>query len=209
MKYLKVKNWEAHQHYKDRNPPWIKLHRTLLDDYEFCQLPDTTKAHLVLIWLLASQSGGRVPAEPAFLASKIGARKPPDLDLLVQNGFLIPEQDASAMLATRKQDAGALLSLARSQEERRGEAEAEAERAPARRTDLAEPSEAHRALAEKLGLNCEAEWAAFNDRVAAKGRPWFVNKSAAFSGWLRQERKYAERDGRVSVAKPEKRQVAL
>ena len=30
-----VKNWDEFQHYKDRNPPWIKLHNHLLDDYEF------------------------------------------------------------------------------------------------------------------------------------------------------------------------------
>jgi hypothetical protein len=35
VRYLRVKNWSEFQHYKDRNPPWIKLHRTLLDhDYE-------------------------------------------------------------------------------------------------------------------------------------------------------------------------------
>jgi len=27
---LRVKNWGKFQHYKDRNPPWIKLHRGLL-----------------------------------------------------------------------------------------------------------------------------------------------------------------------------------
>jgi hypothetical protein len=59
--YLRVKNWAEFQHYKDRNPPWIKLHRALLDDYEFARLPDASKAHLVLIWLLASQSDGRIP----------------------------------------------------------------------------------------------------------------------------------------------------
>src|SRR5690606_19747530 len=33
--YLTVKNFERFQHYKDRNPPWIKLYNDLLDDYEF------------------------------------------------------------------------------------------------------------------------------------------------------------------------------
>ena len=113
MDYLRVKNWDDHQHYKTRNPPWIKLHRALLDDFVFCSLPDESKAHLMLIWLLASQSGGKVPAEPKFLARKIGAIKGVDLDLLVKSGFLIPdsnvEQDASNVLAERKHDASKLL----------------------------------------------------------------------------------------------------
>lgn len=197
MRYLRVKNWEEFQHYKDRSPPWIKLHRTLLDDYEFSALPDDTKAHLMLIWVLASQLSGRVPAEPKFLAAKIGARKPPDLELLIKQGFLIPEQDASNVLASRKQDASEPLAFARSQEERRGE---ERQSASAREA-IIEPSPQHRALAASLGLNCDSEWASFNDRVTSKGKAWFTpaGKGAAFSNWLRQERKYAERDGRVKV----------
>jgi hypothetical protein len=38
--WLTIKNWSEFQHYKDRNPPWIKLHRALLDDYAFAALPD-------------------------------------------------------------------------------------------------------------------------------------------------------------------------
>jgi hypothetical protein len=62
MTWLVVKNWATHQHYKDRMPPWIKLHMALLDDYEFSRLRDASKAHLTLIWLLASRENGRVRA---------------------------------------------------------------------------------------------------------------------------------------------------
>ena len=30
---LHIKNWGEFQHYKKRNPPWIKLHKKLLDDF--------------------------------------------------------------------------------------------------------------------------------------------------------------------------------
>ena len=95
MIYLRVKNWDEFQHYKDRNPPWIKLHRCLLDDYEFSCLQDASKAHLMLIWLFASQSDGRIPSDPKFLKSKLGLDKEPDLKTLVDQGFLISEQNAS------------------------------------------------------------------------------------------------------------------
>lgn len=95
MRYLRVKNWSEFQHYKDRNPPWIKLHRTLLDDYEFSRLQDASKAHLMLIWLFASQKDGLIPDDPAFLKKKLGLEKEPNLKLLISHGLLIPEQDAS------------------------------------------------------------------------------------------------------------------
>ena len=101
MQWLTVKNWAEFQHYADRNPTWIKLHRALLDDYEFCALPDHAKGHLVLIWIFASQQGGRVPADPQFLKKKLGLNRDVDLSQLVTAGFLIadPAQDASEPLA--------------------------------------------------------------------------------------------------------------
>jgi hypothetical protein len=103
MRYLKVKGWEEFQHYKHRNPPWIKLHRALLDDYEFSRLQDASKAHLMLIWLFASQKNGLIPDDPAFLKRKIGLEKEPNLNLFVDHGLLLPEQDASSVLAESKQ----------------------------------------------------------------------------------------------------------
>jgi hypothetical protein len=38
------KNWGKFQHYKDRCPPWIKLHRDLLNDREFLHLSQKTGA---------------------------------------------------------------------------------------------------------------------------------------------------------------------
>ena len=50
------KNWVDHQHYKDRNPPWIKLHRKLLNDRAFMCLPLASKALAPLLWLLAAET---------------------------------------------------------------------------------------------------------------------------------------------------------
>lgn len=123
--WLTIKNWDTFQHYKDRNPPWIKLHRALLDDYAFAALPDHQKAHLVLIWLFAaSQAGGRIPNDAAFLSRKLGTTEAINLENLVNAGFLLLEQDASNVLAERKQDACIPLALARSRE---SESEAESE----------------------------------------------------------------------------------
>jgi hypothetical protein len=53
---LAVPDWEEFQHYKGRTPPWIKLHRDLLINRAFMQLPIVAKALLPLLWLLASES---------------------------------------------------------------------------------------------------------------------------------------------------------
>lgn len=52
---LKPKNWAIFQHYKNRLPPWIKLHRDLLTDRKFMSLPIASKALAPMLWLLASE----------------------------------------------------------------------------------------------------------------------------------------------------------
>lgn len=100
-----VKNWDAFQHYKDRNPPWIKLHNHLLDDYEFECLPDATKCHLLCIWMLASRTNNEMIFDSAWVKRKIGANSNVDLDLLVSVGFIELQgagQDASKVLVSEE-----------------------------------------------------------------------------------------------------------
>ena len=52
---LKMNNWSSHQSYKDRKPPWIRLHKTMLDDYEFHMMSVSARALLPMLWLLASE----------------------------------------------------------------------------------------------------------------------------------------------------------
>ena len=52
---LMPKKWSVFQHYKDRCPPWIKLHRDLLNDRAFMSLSTASKALAPLMWLLASE----------------------------------------------------------------------------------------------------------------------------------------------------------
>ena len=91
MRYLLVKNWRDHQHYKKRSPPWIKLHRAITEDYAFAALKDKTKAHLILIWILAAGSEGRIPHDPAFIAKRINASETVNLDEMIAAKFLVPD----------------------------------------------------------------------------------------------------------------------
>lgn len=94
MMYLTVKNWDTFQHYGKRNPPWIKLHRALLDDYAFCSLDDAAKGHLMLIWVYASQHNGQIPQDMAFLERKLSCKNI-CLDPLIELGFLVESVNAS------------------------------------------------------------------------------------------------------------------
>lgn len=100
-----VKNFEEFQHYKDRKPVWIKLYNDVLDDYDFGLLPDASKSHLIAIWLLASRYKNAVPYDAEWVAKRINATEPVDLDRLVKAGFLIISQGCSDVLAEPEQPA--------------------------------------------------------------------------------------------------------
>ena len=92
MQYISVKNWDSKQHYKHRNPPWIKLHCDLLNDYEFARLKDACKSHLMLIWLLASRLDNKIPNDPKWIAKRIGSTTKIDVNVLIDKGFLEGER---------------------------------------------------------------------------------------------------------------------
>lgn len=105
---LRVRNWRTFQHYQTRRPPWVKLHRTLLDDYEFIRLPLASQALAPRLWLLASEStDGSLPDEPAKLAFRLHCSESEVREAitpLISAGFLEGLLSASVMLATRKQN---------------------------------------------------------------------------------------------------------
>lgn len=59
---LKIKDWSNFQHFKDRKPPWIKLYRDLLDNFDYYGLSDKAGKCLILLWLIASEHDGNIPS---------------------------------------------------------------------------------------------------------------------------------------------------
>ena len=121
--HIEVVGWVELQHYKDRDPLWIKLHRKLLDNYEWSRLPDASKAHLIAIWLLAARHNNRIPADTEWIAKRISASERIDLQVLIAHGFINLVQDASESLAEPEQPAS--LEERREEERRREERRAE------------------------------------------------------------------------------------
>jgi len=105
MNYLRVINLEKFQHYKHRNPPWIKLHNSIMDNYHFACLQDASKLHLILIWLLASRTNNTIPDDSEWIRRRIGVSSKVDVESLVSHGFIERYSDASKMLASCVQNA--------------------------------------------------------------------------------------------------------
>jgi hypothetical protein len=52
---LKIAEWSKYQSYKDRRPPWIRFHRTMLDNYKYQKMSADSRALLPMLWLLACE----------------------------------------------------------------------------------------------------------------------------------------------------------
>ena len=106
MLTAKVKKWAEFQHYKNRAPPWIKLQKTILDDFDYACLPLASKALAPLLWLLASESMvGEVRIDVDWLAFRLRFTESDvrsGLTPLIDKGFLLC---ASGVLAQCLQDA--------------------------------------------------------------------------------------------------------
>lgn len=68
---LSVKNFERYQHYRDRNPPWIKLYKSLYTDREFMSL--SIEARYLYIGLLAlfSECANKLVEDRAYIAHRL------------------------------------------------------------------------------------------------------------------------------------------
>lgn len=115
MKVLAVKNWERFQHYKDRDPPWVKLYRDLLTSESWVLGTDLSRVVQVASTLLAPRYENKIPYRFDLLKQVMtlkcteGAFKKA-VDYLVESKFLeiqevteqtkVVEQSASKTLAT-------------------------------------------------------------------------------------------------------------
>lgn len=120
MRYICVKNWSKYQHYRDRNPPWIKLHKELLTSETWVNGDDASRALAVAIMLLAAATDNRIKADPAYIQRVAYLNSTPNLQPLIDSDFIeiIDEMNsASTLLADARPE--------RETEERRDREEGE------------------------------------------------------------------------------------
>jgi hypothetical protein len=106
---LAVKGWTQFQHYKHRKPPWIRLHRKLIDDIDWHRLPIASRALAPMLWLLASETmNGVIDGDSDAIAFRLRiASKDFEeaLSPLIAGGWLLLIEPEKGVLAPRLQDA--------------------------------------------------------------------------------------------------------
>ncbi len=86
--YIYVKNWNQFQHYKGRDPVWIKLYRALVDEDDYLRLTLADRGLLHDIWKLTALAGnGRVSANRKSLGRRLNVRRV-SLEPLIRAGFI-------------------------------------------------------------------------------------------------------------------------
>jgi hypothetical protein len=197
------KNWDNFQHYKHRSPPWIKLHRNLLDDMHYQRLPIASKALAPMLWLLASESNtGVIEKTTEEIAFRL---RMPEKDVinaikpLIDNGFF---SDADNMLADRLQDATTEKRQSRVREEKEKETDTpvgvsssifkdylavrKAKKSPLTKTALEglqrEADKAKMSLQDVMQLCCERNWVGFKAEWANSQNP--VSKQGDDKSWM-------------------------
>jgi hypothetical protein len=197
------KNWDNFQHYKHRSPPWIKLHRNLLDDMHYQRLPIASKALAPMLWLLASESNtGVIEKTTEEIAFRL---RMPEKDVinaikpLIDNGFF---SDADNMLADSLQDATTEKRQSRVREEKEKETDTpvgvsssifkdylavrKAKKSPLTKTALEglqrEAEKAKMSLQDVMQLCCERNWVGFKAEWANSQNP--VSKQGDDKSWM-------------------------
>lgn len=96
MPTFQVKNWSSFQSYKDRKPSWLRLHVSLIDNFEFFNLSEPAQALLPLLWIMASEHADPTSGIVSDTITKIAfrLRRNEDklklsIDELVKSGFLL------------------------------------------------------------------------------------------------------------------------
>ncbi len=70
--YIHVERWDEFQHYKNRDPLWIKSYTRLLYDRRYIGLSFRMRGLLHGIWLLYAASGRDLGASPAQIGRMLG-----------------------------------------------------------------------------------------------------------------------------------------
>jgi len=191
---IRIVKWEKHQHYKDRNPPWIKLHRGILNDRAFMLLAPASKALLVLLWVLAAENNGAIVFDPEDIAFRLRMTSfsEADLEPLILAGFLTVD---SALLADCKQD-GATCPL---ETETETETETEKEggekaKTVTRKTPRFTPPRVEdvEVFGQEQGIGGNGNAQAFHDHFTSNG--WKVGGKAPMKDWQAAYRNWCRRD---------------
>lgn len=102
MAHYRIIGWDKYQHYKDRDPPWIKLHRDTLTSQTWVDADDRTRVLAIACMLIAAGTDNRIPADPGFVRRRAYLGYDPDFQPLIDLGFVELVNDAKDLAENRK-----------------------------------------------------------------------------------------------------------
>jgi hypothetical protein len=123
--FYRIVEWDRYQHYKDRDPPWIKLHRDLLTSQTWVTLSDASRVLAVACMLIAAGTDNRIPTSAEYLKRRAYLNKEPDFAPLVAAGFVELVNDGNVVADASKTEQTLAVDTKCSSEERRDREEAE------------------------------------------------------------------------------------
>lgn len=125
-RWIVIPNWDRFQHYKDRDPSWIKVYLELFNRDDYLRLTPTSRALLHGIWGLYALSHGRLRASRVPQALNMRASSV-QWESLVQAGFIELSASESVPLTRSREN----FVLKKEEEDARALAPEPAEAAPA------------------------------------------------------------------------------
>jgi hypothetical protein len=105
MKDVYIHDWNKHQSYRgDRGqPPWIKIHRSVVRHPKWVQLTDAERGQLVSIWILAADRDGAIQGCPKTIRKLAMIDDEPDLERFISLGFIDREKPDATVTSTWRQ----------------------------------------------------------------------------------------------------------
>ena len=87
--WIVIRHWERFQHYKERNPPWVKNYTRLLSDQNYLALSPTRRALLHGLWLAYALNDTSLRLDIKLLNTSLGLHaKMRDYEALNHAGYI-------------------------------------------------------------------------------------------------------------------------
>jgi len=228
MSHYAIVKWAEFQHYKDRSPPWIKLHRSLLTSETWVSASTNGKVLAVACMMLAADTGNKIPASPRYMQRAAYLDFIPDFSELVALGFLTPI-DVVEEIQPPLAGASTLQADARPEERREEREEEKKEEHPSPPSVVRSPQKSRGEFLPQDWKPCiegqRMATAAMGGRDAALEQLeqfrdyWFAKSGAdgrkrdwdaAWRNWIRKAVEYGKRNGpRTRQQKPPTGHAAL
>lgn len=199
MTTISITNWAEFQHYKDRCPPWIKLHQEILTSRTWVCASADDRVLAVAIMLLASRHDNEIPLDLAYIQRAAYLPELPDLQYLqdvdfitVNNGTLADASECLRNASTSPSLSSSKKKVSKSKSYKKRAKQIDAETLP---EDWAEYCKTKRP-----DLDPDTVFEDFRDYYLSHGK-LMVDWKRTWQRWVRNERQQAK-EPRTSAVRP-------